>query len=155
MSRKLDNNLEEDIKKGYSFLTVPFSEIRKNLDYLTASLKVFPALNLGTLVAGIRILAPVAGFRPSRAALDALENVPNPVKVTELPDFTMLWIVSKAAFNTRSAEALVSPEALAMFATNSDLVTAIFPPKWFVINETRANPSMLNQKHQQKFILWT
>ena len=43
-----------------------------------ASAKVFPALNLTIFLAGIFIVFPVAGLRPSRAARFVTENDPNP-----------------------------------------------------------------------------
>ena len=54
-------------------------------DYLTASFKVFPAVNFGTVIAGMVILAFVCGLIPSRAARFETLNVPKPVRVTLFP----------------------------------------------------------------------
>src|SRR4051812_28669828 len=45
---------------------------------LRASLTVFPAWNRTALLAGILILSPVCGFRPSRAGRAATLKVPRP-----------------------------------------------------------------------------
>ncbi len=49
------------------------------------SLKVFPALNLGTFLALIFIVAPVCGLRPFRAERSETEKVPKPIRVRLSP----------------------------------------------------------------------
>ena len=56
----------------------------------TASLKPDPALNFGTVVAAILIVAPVLGFLPVRAARLADLKVPKPTRVTVSPLETAL-----------------------------------------------------------------
>src|SRR5690606_30966005 len=60
----------------------------------TASLNLAPATNLGSVVAGILILSPVAGFLPARAARLTALKVPKPTSWTASPFFTAVWIVS-------------------------------------------------------------
>ena len=50
-------------------------------DFLSAE----PALNFGTLLAGIWIFSPVWGFTPWRAPRSLTENFPKPVKLTSPP----------------------------------------------------------------------
>ena len=45
---------------------------------MTASESALPGLNLTTVLAAILIVAPVAGFLPSLAALSEVEKVPKP-----------------------------------------------------------------------------
>src|SRR5690606_34871388 len=64
----------------------PFSCVFQRGAYLeTASLSDLPALKAGTLVAGMLIEAPVAGFTPLRAARSRTSKVPNPTRVTFCP----------------------------------------------------------------------
>lgn len=62
--------------------------------YRTASFKPLPALNLGTFMAGIWILAPVFGLTPFLAALLFTWKAPKPVKTTLSPFCMALVIVS-------------------------------------------------------------
>jgi hypothetical protein len=48
-------------------------------DYLTASLRAFPGLNAGTLLAAISISSPVCGLRPLRAARSRTSKLPKPI----------------------------------------------------------------------------
>src|SRR5450830_1281603 len=54
----------------------------------TAALNFEPAVNLGTVPAGILSAAPVLGFLPTRAARLTDLKVPNPTRVTESPFLT-------------------------------------------------------------------
>lgn len=90
--------------------------------YLTASLRPLPALNLGTLLAAILMLAPVCGFLPTLAALLETVKVPKPVKTTSLPIFKFLVISSITAPNAVSAHFLVHSVALTIEAIKSSLV---------------------------------
>ena len=61
---------------------------------LTASLNALPAENLAVFAAGILISAPVAGLRPSLAALLPDLKVPKPISCTTPPLVTALIILS-------------------------------------------------------------
>jgi len=78
-------------------------------------LNCFPAEKAGTLVAGMSILSPVLGLRPSRALLPTSKE-PKPTSVTLSPEETASMIVSKAAVRTASACFFVT---LALSATAS------------------------------------
>jgi hypothetical protein len=58
-----------------------------NKYYLTASLRVLPALKTGEFIAGILIDSPVLGLTPFLAALLDILNAPKPVIFTSLPHF--------------------------------------------------------------------
>src|SRR5699024_6641024 len=66
--------------------------------FLTASLRALPALNAGTLLAGISISSPVCGLRPLRAARSRTSKVPNPIICT----FSLSPSVSMTVSNTAS-----------------------------------------------------
>ena len=87
----------------------------------TAALKAVPAVNFGTVVAGIFSVAPVFGFLPVRAARSADLNVPKPTRVTESPEATVLTTAPMMADNALSAAALVIPASFAATSTSSDL----------------------------------
>ena len=55
--------------------------------YLTASLRVLPALNTGEFIEGILIDSPVLGLTQFLAALEDTLNAPKPVIFTSLPVF--------------------------------------------------------------------
>src|SRR5919106_492308 len=100
------------------------------MSHLTASRKPFPALNLGVLLAGMKISRPVWGLRPLRAARDITENVPNPTSVTLSPLLKASWTLSTSAFNAFSASRLVISASLEMRVTRSALfITASLPSR--------------------------
>jgi hypothetical protein len=90
--------------------------------YFTALFNLLPTLNFATLVAGIRISLPVLGFRPFRALLFTMENVPKPVNVILSPFFKAFVTVDAKPFNTLSAAVLVIFESLAIAPIKSALV---------------------------------
>jgi len=92
--------------------------------YLTASLRDLPALNLGTVLAEILILAPVRGLTPMRAALLETLKVPKPVKVIFSPLIRALVIVSIIAL-TASAACFLESQTLATASISSSLVMAL------------------------------
>src|SRR5437763_6329609 len=53
--------------------------------WLSWSRKRFPGLNFACFEAAILIFSPVRGLRPSEAAREATEKVPNPTRRTSLP----------------------------------------------------------------------
>ena len=91
-------------------------------DYRTAFLRSLPALNRGTLAAGMRMALPVWGFRPFRAARLATENVPKPTNVTFFPLLRESRIDFRVLSRAVSAAFLVIPEAFAITATSPALV---------------------------------
>src|SRR5262245_41659204 len=95
-----------------------------SMSYLTASRKPFPALNLGVLLAGMKISRPVWGLRPLRAARDMTENVPKPTSVTLSPLLKASWTLSTSAFRAFSASRLVISASLAIRVTKSALFIA-------------------------------
>jgi len=98
-----------------------------SLDYLTASFNPLPALNLGTVFAGILMLAPVCGFLPILAFLLETVKVPKPVKTTSLPAFKLFCTSSKIVFKQSPAHFLEQSTDLTMALTMSSFVTfAIF-----------------------------
>src|SRR5262245_14844854 len=99
-----------------------------SMSYLTASRKPFPALNLGVLLAGMKISRPVWGLRPLRAERDITENVPNPTSVTLSPLLKASWTLSTSAFNAFSASRLVISAPLEMRVTRSALFIAASLP---------------------------
>ena len=70
----------------------------------TASFNALPTLNLATVVADSWTFLVVPGTVASLAALADVENVPNPIKLTE----SFLAKVSVIVSNTSSTAALVS-----------------------------------------------
>src|SRR5579885_3510 len=96
----------------------------------TFSLNILPALNAGTVVAGILIGLPVPGLRPSRACRCRGSNVPNPTSVTLSPFATVSVITSRAAVSTVSASFLV------MFAF--DTIASISSPLFIRIPQSVA-----------------
>jgi hypothetical protein len=98
------------------------------MSHLTASRKLFPALNFGVLLAGMKISRPVWGLRPFRAARDITENVPNPTSVTLSPLLKASWTLSTSAFNAFSASRLVISASLEMRVTKSALFIAASLP---------------------------
>src|SRR5574343_274385 len=87
----------------------------------TAALNAVPAVNFGTVVAGIFSVAPVFGFLPVRAARLADLKVPKPTRVTDSPLATVLTTAATMADNALSAAALVIPASFAATSTSSDL----------------------------------
>ena len=73
---------------------------------LTASFKGLPALNAGTLTAGILTISLVRGLRPLRAALLRTKKEPKPIKVTLSPPAKASFTDSKKAF-TAAVESLI------------------------------------------------
>ena len=63
--------------------------------YFTPSVSLVPALNLTTFLAGIWMVSPDWGLRPSRAARSETEKVPKPTKVTLSPAFIASAIASE------------------------------------------------------------
>ena len=61
-----------------AFLDWPDLAARVSFTAAAASDKALPALNLTTFLAGIVMVLPVAGLRPSRSARSVTEKVPNP-----------------------------------------------------------------------------
>src|SRR5918996_5959158 len=98
------------------------------MSHLTASSKLFPALNFGVLLAGMKISRPVWGFRPFRAARDITEKVPKPTSVTLSPLLRASWTPSTSAFNAFSACRLVSSASFAIRVTRSALFIAASLP---------------------------
>ena len=94
-------------------------------DYLfTLSLRAFPALKAGAVVAGIFIFALVWGLTPSLADLSLVSNVPNPINCTFSffansfeTTFTKEFIVASVSFLER-------PVSLAIAFINSALFIA-------------------------------
>src|SRR3990172_8225982 len=68
--------------------------------FLTALLRIFPALNLGTFTAGIFISFSVCGFRPFLAFLLETENVPKPTRLTASNFFKDLVTAVVKAFRS-------------------------------------------------------
>ena len=64
---------------------------------LTTSLKLWPALNFGTVVFLIFTAAPVRGLRPVRAGRATFSKTPKPVIATRSPDATARVTVSITA----------------------------------------------------------
>jgi hypothetical protein len=75
---------------------------------LRASLTVFPAWNRTALLAGILILSPVCGFRPSRAGRAATLKVPRPETRTGSPATRDSRTACTTAFTASVAVAWVS-----------------------------------------------
>lgn len=71
--------------------------------YLTASFNALPALNAGTLLAGISISLPVWGLRPLRAARSRTSKFPKPINWTFSPLESDCWIDSKTASTAEPA----------------------------------------------------
>ena len=66
-------------------------------DGLNISRSRFPGLNLACFDAAILIFSPVRGLRPSDAAREATEKVPNPTRRTSVPPFSASAIESNTA----------------------------------------------------------
>src|SRR5271169_2605963 len=75
---------------------------------LRASLTVFPAWNRTALLAGILMLSPVCGFRPSRAGRAATLKVPRPETRTGSPATRDSRTACTTAFTASAAAAWVS-----------------------------------------------
>ncbi len=71
--------------------------------YFTASFNALAARNLGTLIAGTEIDAPVRGFRACLAALCFVEKMPRPATETSPPFFSVETIESITKSTTSSA----------------------------------------------------
>src|SRR5574343_630760 len=93
----------------------------------TDALKAVPAVNFGTVVAGILSVAPVFGFLPVRAARLAALKVPKPTRVTDSPLVTVLTTAPMMAVSALSAAALVIPASFAATSTSSDLFIYVPP----------------------------
>ena len=96
-----------------------------NVIYFTASFKVLPALNAGTLVAGISMVSPVLKSVPLRGARSRTSKLPKPTNFTASP----LDKKSATAPNTASTAYadcfFVHSNCAATVATSSFLCTAI------------------------------
>ncbi len=79
---------------------------------LTASFRPLPAVNFGTLRAGISTSAPVDGLRPLEASRRATVKAPKPARRMSPPFFSSAWTVSKTASTAEAASALVRPAFL-------------------------------------------
>jgi hypothetical protein len=103
----------------------------KNLNYFLAfppailTEKSFPALNLGTFLALIFMVAPVCGLRPLRAARFETENVPKPTSVTVSPFFKVDTTAPVNASKDSFACFLVMPASLAICSINSALLILV------------------------------
>ena len=84
----------------------------------TISFNGLPALNAGTLTAGICTTSPVRGLRPERAALSRTKKLPKPIKVTVSPFANASFTESKNAFTAAAESLIVKPDFLAMLSTN-------------------------------------
>jgi hypothetical protein len=71
-------------------------------------LKVLPALNFGTLAAGIEITSPVLGLRPFLAFLLTTEKVPNPTRATFCPFFKAPFMEFKVESSAFAASTLLN-----------------------------------------------
>ena len=91
---------------------------------LTASLNALPAENLAVFAAGILISAPVAGLRPSLAALLPDLKVPKPISCTTPPLVTALIILSMTELKTLSADALESSASAAIFVSLARVINS-------------------------------
>src|SRR5437667_3061329 len=78
-----------------------------------------PGVNRATRRAGMRMAAPVRGFRTERARRRATSKTPNPTSFTFSPVLSERETFSMSAPRTRSTSALVRPESLATRATTS------------------------------------
>jgi hypothetical protein len=96
---------------------------------LSESRSPFPGLNLGCFEAAIWIFSPVRGLRPSDAAREATENVPNPTSRTSSPPFNASAIESNTASTARLASDFLSSDLLATTSTSSFLFTGC-PPEY-------------------------
>lgn len=74
----------------------------------TLSLRAFPALNEGVVVAVILISSPVCGFLPVLAALSLVSKVPNPTNWTFPLLANSLETTLTNEFNTDSTSFLLS-----------------------------------------------
>ncbi|EJX02807.1 hypothetical protein EVA_09085 [gut metagenome] len=61
------------------------------------ALKAVPAVNFGVRQAGIEIVSPVCGLRPTRAARSEAVNVPKPIRRTSSPAATVSTTISMKA----------------------------------------------------------
>ena len=85
---------------------------------LTASFNGLPALNAGTLTAGMSTTLPVRGLRPERAALSRTKKLPKPIRVTASPFDRDSLTDYKKALTAAAESLLVKPDFLAMLSTN-------------------------------------
>src|SRR5579875_3740703 len=95
----------------------PFSESRNPL----------PGLNLACRDAAILIFSPVRGLRPSEAAREATEKVPNPTRRTSSPLLSALVIDSNTASTALLASDFRNSVLLATASTSSFLFTGCPP----------------------------
>src|SRR6185437_708216 len=90
------------------------------------SFRPFDGLNFGTREAGMLIVAPVAGLRPSRALRFATLKVPKSGMRTSLPSFIALRMCPSTASTATVALSLVSSASLATASIKSFLLIS-FP----------------------------
>ena len=98
-------------------------------NYFTASFKALPALNAGTLLAGISISLPVWGLRPLRAARSRTSKLPNPINCTFSPLESDDWIDSNTASTAKPASFLVKSACSATALIKSVLFFRHSPPE--------------------------
>src|SRR5687767_10711329 len=118
----LSRHMHDIDEEGYQ--SAGYRQPRQSMadaSYLMASRKPFPALNLGVLLAGMKISRPVWGLRPLRAARDITVNVPNPTSVTLSPLLNASWTLSTSAFSAFSACRLVRSASFDIRVTRSAL----------------------------------
>src|SRR4051794_41148008 len=89
---------------------------------LSAALSWLPAENFGTVVAAICTRSPVRGLTPWRAARCEGENLPNPVKLTVSPAFSVSVTDSMNASTALPASRAESPLFCETLLMNSCLV---------------------------------
>ena len=104
---------EPGVKQARSCGPVPDSRI--------SSLSALPALKPTVLLAGMRMVSPVCGFRPSRASRLRMLKVPKPIRVTSSPREAAADTWSVNAVITSLAFSRVSPVRSAMAAASSGL----------------------------------
>src|SRR5690606_4752004 len=88
---------------------------------LTASFSPFPAVNFGTLRAGICTSAPVCGLRPVDASRFDTEKLPKPTRRTSPPFFSSAVMAENTASTAPWASPLDSLAASATAETSSFL----------------------------------
>src|SRR3954470_11758433 len=89
----------------------------------TAALSWLPALNFGTVAAGIVTFSVgLRGFTPCRSARRCVTNFPKPVNATSPPPRSVSVIASRKASTALAASRLERPDLLATSLTNSCLV---------------------------------
>ena len=94
--------------------------------YRTASLRDFPALKAGRVIAGILIFCVgLRGFTPMREARFETRKVPKPVRVTEFPLERLLVTASRTASRASVAAFFVMPALCAAMLIRSPFVMAM------------------------------